>query len=181
MRPSRRPLPASFETDSIVLVDRSRAARVVADHLVSPNGTVLAPDGSYLVVAETYAQRLTRFDRSADGSLSNRRLFAEVLGSYPDGICLDDDGAVWFGSPYTDEFVRVLDGGEVTDRIRLPGAVACILGGGGRRTLFLLGVSSVPPIAERAEHAPPPTAPTGALWRGHIWTAPAATPGVGWP
>jgi sugar lactone lactonase YvrE len=181
MRPSRRPLPASFEVDTIVLVDVSGAARVVADRLVSPNGTVLAPDGSYLVVAETYAQRLTRFDRSPDGSLSNRRLFAEVLGSYPDGICLDEDGAVWFGSPYTDEFVRVLDGGEVTDRIGLPGGVACILGGDGRRTLFLLGVSAVPPIAEQAEHAPPPAADTGAQSRGHIWTVTVRTPGTGWP
>jgi sugar lactone lactonase YvrE len=181
MRPSRSPLPARYEVDSIVLVDPGGHARVAADHLISPNGTVVAADGSYLVIAETYAHRLTRFDRAPDGSLSGRRVFAEVRGSFPDGICLDEEGAVWFGSPYTNEFVRVRDGGEVTDRLPLPGGVACMLGGDRRQTLFLLGVDpgglpvpdSTSPLPQHPSEAPP----TG----GHIWTMPVSHPGVGWP
>src|SRR5262249_57229246 len=97
--------------------------------------------------------------RARDGSLQNRRVFAEVAGTYPDGLCLDDDGAVWFGSPYTDEFVRVRDGGEVTDRLAMPGGVACVLGDHDRHTLFLLGVSRVPPIADNPDDPPPPRPP----------------------
>jgi sugar lactone lactonase YvrE len=69
MRPSRSPLASSYELDSLVFVDPDGHVRVAADHLVAPNGTVIAPDGSFLVVAETYAHRLTRFDRGPDGSL----------------------------------------------------------------------------------------------------------------
>jgi sugar lactone lactonase YvrE len=180
MRPSRSPLPASCEVDTIVVVNPDGRARVGADRLIAPNGTAIAPDGSYLVVAETYAQRLTRFDRATDGSLTRRRVFADVRGSFPDGICLDEDGAVWFGSPYTNEFVRVRDGGEVTDRVRMPGAVACMLGGEGRLTLFLLGVDpgELPtPDAPSSLPRRPSNSPTG----GHIWTMAAPHPGVGWP
>ena len=181
MRPSRSPLPASYEVDTILLVDPDGHPRVAAGHLTAPNGTVVAPDGSYLVVAETYAQRLTRFDRGPDGLLSHRRVFADVRGSFPDGICLDEDGAVWFGSPYANEFVRVRDGGEVTDRVPLPGGVACMLGGERRQTLFLLGVDprvlpepdATSPLPRRQSDGPP----TG----GHIWTMPVRHGGVGWP
>jgi sugar lactone lactonase YvrE len=193
MRPSRVPLTPGWAVDTIVLVDPGGTGRVIADGLIAPNGTVISPDGSYLVVAETYAQRLTRFDRRADGSLHNRRIFAEVPGSFPDGICLDDDGAIWFGSPYTDEFLRVRDGGEVTDRIPLAGGVACMLGGADRSTLFLLGVdpeqlpvpdASPPTPSPAGSHMPTGThLPTGAHMPtgGHIWTLEAPRPGAGWP
>jgi sugar lactone lactonase YvrE len=181
MRPSRSPLAARYAVDSLLFVDPDGHFRVAADHLVAPNGTVIAPDGSFLVVAETYAHRLTRFDRATDGSLRNRRVFAEVPGSFPDGACLDAEGAVWFGSPYTNEFVRVADGGAVSDRVPLPGGVACMLGGEGRRTLFFLGVDPRA-LPEPDSTGPPPASqsevpPTG----GHIWTRPARHPGAGWP
>ncbi len=181
MRPSQLPLPASSAVDTIILVDPAGNARVAADHLTAPNGTVVAPDGSYLVVAETYAHRLTRFDRAPDGSLTNRRVFADVRGSFPDGICLDEDGAVWFGSPYTNEFVRVRDGGEVTDRLPLPGGVACMLGGERRETLFLLGVDPGGLPVPDAMSSPPRRPSNGPQAGGHIWTKPAPCPGVGWP
>ena len=181
MRPSRSPLPALHEVDTIVLVDPHGHARVAADRLIAPNGTVIAPDGSYLVVAETYAQRLTRFNRGPDGSLSDRRVFADVTGSFPDGICLDEDGAVWFGSPYTNEFVRVRDGGEVTDRVPLPGGVACMLGGTRRETLFLLGVDPAGLPVPDATSTPPQTQSSDPRTGGHIWTMPVQYRGVGWP
>jgi sugar lactone lactonase YvrE len=104
----------------------------------------IAPDGKTLIVAETVGRCLTAFDIAADGSLSGRRSFADLAagtigGAHPDGICVDAEGAVWASSPPTNEFVRVKDGGSVTHRIPVPGkwAVACMLGGEDRRTLFL--------------------------------------------
>jgi len=181
MLPAWEPLSHDHEVDAIVLVDPEGRARIAADHLVAPNGTVIAPDGSFLVVAETYAQRLTRYDRAPDGTLHNRRTFAEVPGTFPDGICLDDDGGIWFGSPYTNEFVRVRDGGEITDRITLPGAVACTLGGHARRVLFLLGVDPAvlpTPTGAATAHVARAGSPRGG---GHIWAVAAVHAGVGRP
>ena len=181
LRPSRSPLPARCEIDSLVLVHPDGKAQVAAEHLISPNGMAVSPDGSFLVVAETYGQRLTRFDRAPDGSLSNRRVFAELPGAYPDGICLDEEGAVWVASPYTSEFLRVRDGGEVSDRLSLPGGVACVFGGEDRGTLFLLGTDpaglpvpdSAAPLPQRSADEP--------LTGGHIWTLAVPHGGAGWP
>ncbi len=119
-------------------------AQAVAEGLNFPNGMVITPDEKTLIVAETMGRCLTAFDIAADGSLSGRRQFANlgvsaVGGVMPDGICLDAEGAVWVGSPLTSEFVRVKEGGAITHRIPVPGkwAVACMLGGEDRRTLFL--------------------------------------------
>lgn len=168
--------------DVVVVVDPSGDVSVAADHLVAPNGTVIAPDGRTLVIAETYAHRLTAFERAADGSLSARRVFAQLDGVYPDGICLDDEGAVWVGSPYSDEFVRVLDGGEITDRVALPGGVACALGGRDRRTLFLLAVDPTAlPKPGVAAAATPVLHGNVTFEGGRIWTMPVARAGAGWP
>lgn len=140
LRPRSAPLSSESANDAIVIVEPDGAARLGPTGLISPNGTVLSADGATLIIAETYAQRIISYHRSRTGALSGRRIFAEVPGRYPDGICLDDDGAVWFGSPYTHEFVRVREGRAVTDRIALPGGVACALGGRDGRSLFLLGV-----------------------------------------
>lgn len=115
------------------------SSRVVADDLMFPNGMVMSPDGKTLIVAETFANRLTAFDVAGDGSLSKRRVFAELPDGTPDGICLDAEGAVWVSCFIKGETVRVRDGGEVTDRVALNGkrAVACMLGGKDRKTLFL--------------------------------------------
>jgi sugar lactone lactonase YvrE len=181
MRPSHTPLPASSAVDALVFVGCDGNARVAADQLIAPNGTVIAPDGSFLVVAETYAHRLTRFDRRADGSLHNRRVFADVRGFFPDGICLDEEGAVWFGSPYTNEFARVRDGGEVTDRVPRPGGVACMLGGEHRRTLFLLGVDPHGLPVPDSTAARPLQARRTPPSEGHIWTVQVPHGGAGWP
>lgn len=127
----------------LIRVDPDGSSTVVAEELLVPNGAVIAPDGRTLVVAETYANRLTAFDIEADGSLSRRRVFAQVGESTPDGICLDEDGAIWIASIYERRFLRVMPGGDVTDAIELPEgklALACMLGGEDRRTLFLCTV-----------------------------------------
>ena len=111
---------------------------VMAEDLAVPNGMTLNADASMLVVAETLGCRLTAFDVAADGTLSGRRLFADLSGRKPDGICMDQSGAVWFGSPFTSEFVLVQEGGKVQRTIATPGrwAVSCALGGEDGRTLW---------------------------------------------
>jgi sugar lactone lactonase YvrE len=123
----------------LILVEANGAARVVASGLDFPNGTVIIEDKT-LVVAESWANRLTAFDIAADGGLSNRRVFAALDNRTPDGICLDAAGAIWVSCFSTGEFIRVLDGGEITDIAQCGDkrAVACQLGGADGRTLFCL-------------------------------------------
>lgn len=128
------------ETCVIVLVAPDGRASVVADKLFFPNGMVITPNGRTLIVGETLGHRLTAFDIQADGSLSNRRVWAQLPPSVgPDGICLDADGGVWCANPEgTDSVVRVREGGEITDRIKVDThAYAVMLGGPERRHLFI--------------------------------------------
>ena len=127
------PTPATM-----VRVDPDGAAAAVADDLMFPNGTVITEDGRTLIVGESFAARLTAFDIADDGSLSRRRVWAQLDGGVvPDGICLDAEGAVWLASPMTNECVRVREGGEVLERVAFDrGAFACMLGGEDRRTLL---------------------------------------------
>ncbi len=126
--------------DAVLVVHPDGRAEVAAPSMHAPNGAALLDDGQTLVVAETSRARLTAFDHHDDGTLSNRRTWAVVPGTHPDGICADIDGGVWFGSPPTEEFVRVVADGTVTDRLPTVGrwAVACALGGPDRHTLFAI-------------------------------------------
>jgi len=125
---------------NLVKVAPDRTLTVAATDMNFPNGAVITPDGGTLVCAETFAHCLTAFDRAADGSLSGRRVWADLGERTPDGICLDEAGGIWVASFLTDEFVRVVDGGRVTHVIPCAGrrAVACNLGGSDGRTLFAL-------------------------------------------
>lgn len=136
-------------TTCIARVDPDGKVVKAADDLLFPNGTVITPDGKTLVVGETFAKRLTAFDIAADGGLSNRRLFADLGDVYPDGICLDAEGAIWVADPRGNRTVRVRDGGEITHRITTGdrGCYACMLGGADRRTLFILTNSGSGPAA----------------------------------
>jgi sugar lactone lactonase YvrE len=130
----------------MALVHPDGSVEVAADDLAFPNGTVITPDGSTLIVAESMGRRLTAFDRGADGRLSNRRVWADLGRRLPDGICLDAEGCVWFANAGGNECVRVAEGGEVrqvvvTDRP----AYACMLGGPEGRHLFVLTSSSSHP------------------------------------
>jgi sugar lactone lactonase YvrE len=130
---------ASPAPTCLVLVTPDGAARVVADGLLFPNGSVITPDGTTLIVGETFGARLTAFTIAADGSLHSRRTWADLPGKAPDGICLDAEGAVWVASPPTHEVVRVRQGGAITHRIEtVSQAIACMLGGVDGRDLFLL-------------------------------------------
>jgi len=112
--------------------------RQVADDIQFPNGMVVTPDDRTLIIAESFAGRLSAFDIDADGGLSNRRVFADGLA--PDGICLDAEGAIWAGTTgYAP--VRVAESGEILQRVGLPenrAPFALMLGGPDRRTLFIM-------------------------------------------
>jgi sugar lactone lactonase YvrE len=123
----------------LALVTPEGSARQVADGVAFPNGMAVTPDNSTLIVAESYASRLSAFDIAADGSLANRRVWADLGGGVPDGICLDAEGAVWYADVPNKRCGRVREGGEVLQTVELDrGCFACMLGGPDGRTLFLI-------------------------------------------
>lgn len=131
---------SSRQTVEPLLMVVGSSVRRVAENLANPNGIASSADGKLLIVAETAARRLTAFDIADDGSLSGRRLFADLGGREPDGLCVDAEGAVWVGCVFAEEFVRVAEGGEILDVVSTPGrwAVAPALGGQDGRTLYCL-------------------------------------------
>lgn len=160
------PIPAG----EIVLVMPDGDARIAADDLAFPNGSVIPPDGRTLIVAESLSSRLTAFDIESDGALTRRRTWAHLEGHTPDGICLDAEGAVWVASPESFQLLRVLEGGRVTHRMetsRKP--YACMLGGPDRRTLFVLTAETADADEARAKAS------------GRIETVDVDVPGAGLP
>ena len=154
----------------IALVRPDGSVRQVADAIAFPNGMAVTPDNSTLIVAESFARRLTAFDIAADGGLSNRRVWAELDG-YPDGICLDADGAVWCAAML--RCLRIAEGGEALYTIEIDrNPFACRLGGPDGRTLFVLaaewrGADDVDgALAART---------------GQVLAVPAPAPHAGWP
>jgi len=127
---------------------------IAASELWFPNGAVITPDGRTLIIGESAARRLTAFTIDEAGQLIDRRLWAEMPGAaFPDGICLDEDGAIWVASPPTRELLRLAEGGAVLDRLEAEQmAVAVMLGGPERRTLFVCTAESTDPEFCRATH-----------------------------
>jgi sugar lactone lactonase YvrE len=156
----------------IALVATDGTVRQVADGIAFPNGMVVTPDNRTLIVAESIAATLTAFDIAPDGSLSNRRTWAEGIGA--DGICLDAEGAVWAQSgPMETACVRIREGGEILERVALDRSpFSCMLGGPDGRTLYILAAEwrgpeqIVEAIADRT---------------GQVLVADAPAPHAGWP
>ena len=154
-------------TAALALVHPDGRAEVAAEGLSFPNGSVITPDGRTLVVGETWGGCLTAFTIGDDGRLSERREWARLEGAVPDGICLDAEGAIWVASPISNQFLRVLEGGEVTHRLTADRmAIACMLGGDDGRTLFALTSKTTKP-----DEAP-------RLLSGRIETARVEVPGT---
>ncbi len=157
----------------VVLVPADGSPRVVAEDLSFPNGMAVSADNTTLVVAESYRTRLTAFTIAPDGSLSDRRVFADLGADPPDGISMDAEGAVWYADVPHQQCVRVREGGEVTDVVGLDrGAFACALGGPDGRTLFAVGAHW------------PGAAGLGDPeweWDGYVVSSPAPAPRAGWP
>jgi len=160
-----------FAPGIVALVTPDGSARQVADGIAFPNGMAVTPDNSTLIVAESYGKRLTAFDIAADGGLSSRRVWADLGGGVPDGICVDAEGAVWYGDVPNKRCVRVREGGEVLQTVELDrGCFACMLGGADGRTLFLVAAEWHGPsnMFDRPR-------------TGQVVTARAPAPGAGWP
>ena len=127
-----------FAPTKLILVEPNGDARVVVDNMAFPNGTVITPDDKTLIIAETFAAKLTAFDIMDDGSLTGRRVWANIKSLAPDGICLDAEGSIWLAAPGRKRVVRVLEGGQITHIVRVENdAYACMLGGPDRKTLFV--------------------------------------------
>jgi len=128
----------------LLRVDPDGTMSVAAEDLNFPNGAVLTPDGSTLVIAESWTHDLTAFDVGADGSLHHRRLWAHLEGAAPDGICADAEGAVWAASPISKEVLRIEEGGRLLGRVSTGSrrAIACMLGGPTRNTLYICTAGS---------------------------------------
>ncbi|HET7072696.1 MAG TPA: SMP-30/gluconolactonase/LRE family protein [Mycobacterium sp.] len=137
----------AFSAGVIIRLDPDDTATVVAEDLDFPNGMVITPDRTTLIVAESTGRRLTAFSIGEGGALGERRVFADGLDGPPDGIALDADGGVWTSMTLAHQFARIVEGGGVTDRIDMGErvAIACALGGPTRRTLFLLSSTDAYP------------------------------------
>ena len=178
----------------LIHVSPDGKANIVAENLEFPNGTVITPDGKKMILGETYAGRLTSFNINDDKSLSNRKVWAQMMplpiyyiskvrrlfgarakeSSYkvrvPDGICLDEQMGIWVASPTSTEVFRIEEGGKVTDSIKTPDrAFACMLGGTDRKTLFIsTAQESTPEVASNNKY-------------GKIYTTRVNISGAGWP
>jgi len=157
----------------IALLTPDGAVRQVADNIAFPNGMAVMPDNSTLIIAESHGKRLTAFDIAADGSLANRRVWADLGIGVPDGICIDAHKAVWYADVPNKRCVRVREGGEVLQTINLDrGCFACMLGGADKKTLFIVatewrGMENIPEVVRART--------------GQVLTVEAPAPGVGWP
>ena len=157
-----------FAPGLIALVTPDGEARQVADGVAFPNGMAITPDNRTLILGESYGSKLTAFTIARDGSLGERRVWAETPGDHPDGICLDADGAAWYADVGNRRCVRVAEGGEILEVIELDrGCFSCALGGADRTTLFIVG--------QRwgDESGGDPT--------GQVVSAAAPAPAAGWP
>ena len=160
-----------FAPGILALVAPDGSARQVAEGVAFPNGIAVTPDNSTLILAESYGNTLTAFDIAADGSLSNQRVWADLDGGVPDGICVDAEGAVWYADVPNMRCVRVREGGEVLQTIEADrGCFACMLGGADGRTLFIVA----------REWRGPESMADGAR-TGQVLTVPAPAAGAGWP
>ena len=160
-----------FAPGLIALVTPDGAVRRVADGVAFPNGMVVTPDNATLILAESYGNRLTAFDIAADGSLANRRTWASLDGGYPDGICLDAEGAIWYADVPNRRCVRVREGGAVLQTVDLDrGCFACMLGGVDNRTLFVVAAAWNGPESM-----------VGSQRTGLVLSVEAPAPGAGWP
>jgi sugar lactone lactonase YvrE len=160
-----------FAPGTIALLAADGSARQVAGGIEFPNGMAVTADNATLICAESYGRRLTAFEIGADGRLSDGRVWADLGDGVPDGICVDEDGAVWYGDVPNKRCVRVREGGEVLQSIALDrGCFACALGGADRSTLFMVATEwrGTEQMADGRR-------------TGQVLTAAAPAPGAGWP
>jgi sugar lactone lactonase YvrE len=157
---------------ALVTPDGTDDAVVVADDIAFPNGMAVTADNRTLVVADSYRHQLIGFDIAADGTLSGRRVWADLGDDAPDGICLDADGAAWYADVPHQHCVRVAEGGQVLSTVELDrGGFACMLGGPRGATLFVVA-AQWPGASGLGQDV---------SWDGHVLRTEVEVPGAGWP
>lgn len=162
----------AFSATALARVDPDGTVTTAATDLAFPNGTVITPDGGTLIIAESFAAQLSAFTVDADGSLTDRRVWAAVPDAAPDGCCLDADGAIWVADALGHQVLRVREGGAITDAITIDGAnrvFAAMLGGPERRTLYLCTAPSTLPADTKTDRG------------GRIEAITVEVPGAGLP
>jgi sugar lactone lactonase YvrE len=161
-----------FRPGSVFHVAGDGSVRQVADDIAFPNGMAVTSDNSTLIVADSYRHNLVGFDIGADGALSNRRIWADLGDGTPDGICTDEQDAVWYADVPNKRCVRVAEGGTVLQTVDLDrGGFACALGGPNRTTLFIVA-------AEWRGMTASQMVPPGS---GQVLAVDVDVPGAGWP
>ena len=163
---------AEFQPGFVFLVTADGSVHQVADDIAFPNGMTVTADNSTLIVADSYRHNLAAFDIGTDGCLSNRRIWAHLGEGVPDGICSDEQNAVWYADVPNKRCVRVAHGGRVLQAVELDrGGFACMLGGPGRTTLFI--VTAVWQGMTESEMVAPGS--------GQVVALDVEVPGAGWP
>lgn len=161
-----------FRPGSVFLAAPDGTVREVADDVAFPNGMAVTPDGSTLIVADSYRGELVAFAIGAGGGLSDRRVWADLGDGTPDGICTDAEGAVWYADVPHERCVRVAEGGAVLDAVDVDrGAFACALGGPRGTTLFITAAEW------QGMTEPEPVRPGS----GRLLATDVEVPGAGWP
>jgi sugar lactone lactonase YvrE len=161
-----------FRPGLVFLVTADGSVRQVADDIAFPNGMAVTADNSTLIVADSYRHNLVAFDVGADGGLFNRRIWADLGDGVPDGICVDEQNAVWYADVPNQRCMRVAEGGESLQTVGLDrGGFACMLGGPRRTTLFILAATWQGMTASEM------VAPGS----GQVLAAEVDVPGAGWP
>jgi len=161
-----------FRPGGVSLVTADGTVRPVADDIAFPNGMAVTADNATLIVADSYRRNLVAFDIAADGSLSGRRIWAELGESAPDGICVDAENAVWYAEVPGKRCARVAEGGAELATVPLDrGGFACVLGGPEGRTLFITA----------AEWRGMTDAQMVAPGSGQVLAVDVDVPGAGWP
>lgn len=128
----------SVKAAEIILIPPDGSPRIVAQDVIFPNGMAITPDGNTLIVAETFASRITAFDISTDSQLNNPRIWADLKGAYPDGLCLAPNGTLWVAAPNINQVLQLREGGELLSRVITHGRpYACMLGGDSGKQLYI--------------------------------------------
>jgi sugar lactone lactonase YvrE len=162
----------AFAPGFVYLAVADRPVRQVADDIAFPNGMAVTRDNSTLIVADSYRHQLVAFDIGADGGLSGRRIWADLGEGTPDGICADEQDAVWYADVPGRRCVRVAEGGTVLQTVELDrGGFACVLGGPAGRTLFIVA-------AEWRGMGGSEMVTPGS---GQVLAVDVEVPGAGWP
>ena len=157
---------------NLMCIDPGGHAYIAAEGLWCPNGMAIDAGGDTLLVGQSASREVISFRIQPGGALDKRTVFGTLPDkAVCDGICLDAEGALWIASPTTHEFLRMEPGGRITHRVPTGErhAIACVLGGPGRTTLFCVTAATISLRKARQRN------------EGRVETVEVSVPGAGVP